>query len=122
MIKTAKHLLMGARAEHKACAYLHKQGLTEIEHNCRSPYGEIDLIMQDQQTIVFVEVRYRKSGDYGLAQETIGHGKQQRIIRSAQWYLQQHARLSDRPCRFDIVAITGTGKECNFDWIYNAFY
>jgi len=122
MIKTAKHLLMGARAEQTACRYLHKQGLTEIARNCRSPYGEIDLVMHDQQTIVFVEVRYRKSSEYGLAQETVGHGKQQRIIRSAQWYLQQHKKLSDRPCRFDIVAITGSGKECKFDWICNAFY
>ena len=122
MIKSAKHLLLGSRAEQKACAYLVKQGLTVIGRNLRSPYGEIDLIMHEQQTIVFVEVRYRKSSKYGLAQETIGQGKQQRIIRTAQWYLQQHTGFSQRPCRFDIVAITGTGMENKFDWIRNAFY
>ncbi|MBE9515663.1 MAG: YraN family protein [Proteobacteria bacterium] len=122
MINTARHLLTGARAERSASLYLQKQGLTETDRNCRSPYGEIDLIMRDQQTVVFVEVRYRKSGCFGLAQETIGRGKQQRIIRTAQWYLQQNRKLSDQPCRFDIVAITGTGKEKHIDWISNAFY
>jgi putative endonuclease len=122
MINMAKHLLTGAKAERSASLYLQKQGLTEAECNCRSPYGEIDLIMRDRQTVVFVEVRYRKSSHYGLAQETIGHNKQQRIIRTAQWYLQQNRKLSELPCRFDIVAITGTGKAEQIDWISNAFY
>lgn len=121
MTAKAGHLIAGADAENTACAYLKNRGLRLIDRNCRSPYGEIDLIMNDNETLVFIEVRYRKDTRYGLAQETIGPGKQQRVIRSAQWYLQQNSKLSDRVCRFDIIAITGDDKNRSISWIPNAF-
>ena len=84
--------------------------------NYHSRYGEIDLIMQDKDTLVFVEVRYRKSDGHGGAIESIDRHKQSRIVNTAENYLQAHSW--DGPCRFDIVAIQGETKP---QWIIGAF-
>ncbi len=119
---TAPHLLVGREAENISRQYLCQQGLQLIEKNYSCLYGEIDLIMRHKQVLVFVEVRYRKSKDFGLAQETVTTLKQKKIIKSAQYFLSQKKMLNQCPCRFDIVAIHGTIPDHKINWIKDAFY
>jgi putative endonuclease len=108
----------GAQAERWAAQYLQRQGLKLVEQNYRSRYGEIDLIMQDGATLVFVEVRLRRNADFGGAAASIDARKQQRIIRTAQQYLA--ARTHTPPCRFDAVLMDDAqGKQ--LQWLRNAF-
>lgn len=111
----------GRDAEERACRYLEQQGMVLAERNYRSPFGEIDLIMQDRATLVFVEVRYRTRGDFGSAAETVDARKQGRLRATAEYYLQNTPRASKKACRFDIVAITGDSDEADFHWLRNVF-
>ncbi len=96
---------LGRDAEARALAFLEQQGLTLIEKNFRCRTGEIDLIMRDAQTLVFIEVRSRKDRRFGGAAASVGPVKQQRLWRSAAFYL---LRFRKPPaCRFDLVAIEG---------------
>lgn len=108
----------GDGAENMACSYLQKQGLKLIERNYHSRRGEIDLIMQQDATLVFIEVRLRANDHYGSAAESITPQKQRRIIAVAQHYLQKHP--SSLACRFDAVAISGNTAP-SINWIPNAF-
>jgi len=112
----------GDKAEKLAQSYLEEQGLQHLLSNYHSRYGEVDLIMYDgfNEQTVFIEVRYRQSAQYGGALYSITRKKQQRIITTAKYYLQQHDnQLSGR---FDVIAIEGDieGKY-QLDWIPNAF-
>ena len=106
----------GKHCEALALKYLKRRGLKLLVSNYSSRYGEIDLIMQDKDTLVFVEVRYRKHDSYGSAMESVDDHKQSRIAATAESYLQSHPW--DGPCRFDIVAIQGESKP---QWIVGAF-
>lgn len=96
-----------------------------IAKNYRGHYGEVDLIMQDGNTLVFVEVRFRKNALYGNGHESITTQKQQRILSTAQEYLQYETKIKNG--RIDVVAMSekpqNTDKNNNyiFDWIKNAF-
>ncbi len=74
--------------------------------------------MQDQETLVFVEVRYRKHNDYGSGLESITRAKQRKIIRTAQHYLLT-SRKQHCPCRFDVITYTNDQK---INWIKDAFW
>lgn len=106
----------GQAAEDRAAAFLRRQGLTELQRNYRTRGGEIDLIMQDDGQLVFVEVRYRQHQGYGGAAASITPGKQARLALAARHFLQRHGQ--DRPCRFDVVAIDGANPP---NWIKDAF-
>jgi len=110
------HLIRGDRSEQLACNYLEKQGLQLIDKNFRCKYGEIDLIMQDQKTLVIVEVRFRKSNQYGGALESITTKKQSRIIATTQHYLLTNKIKS--LIRFDVI---GMSSDTDINWIKNAF-
>lgn len=105
----------GAQAEQHAARYLQQQGLKPVAQNYRSRFGEIDLIMQDGATLVFVEVRLRRSANFGGAAASIDAHKQQRIIRTAQQYLAGLAHIPQ--CRFDAVLMDDSGVQ----WLRNAF-
>ena len=105
----------GALAEQHAARYLQQQGLKPVAQNYRSRFGEIDLIMRDGATLVFVEVRLRRSANFGGAAASIDAHKQQRIIRTAQQYLAGLAHIP--PCRFDAVLMDDSGVQ----WLRNAF-
>lgn len=109
---------IGSLAEQSAEQYLRRHGLELIARNFRSRFGEIDLIMQDKSSLVFVEVRLRSNPDYGGAAASIDARKQQRIIRTAQQYLAGLAHVP--PCRFDAVLMDGAWGE-NLQWLKNAF-
>ncbi|MCB1828205.1 MAG: YraN family protein [Coxiellaceae bacterium] len=93
----------GEQKEQRAARYLQQQGLTLIESNFLCKMGEIDLIMQEGKTLVFVEVRYRQSNHYGSALESIDRNKQRKLHKTATYYLQQHNILNKVDCRFDAV-------------------
>jgi putative endonuclease len=107
----------GDAAESKALAYLQQQGLTLILRNYRTPLGEIDLIMKEGEELIFVEVRYRASGNYASPLESITFQKQQRILKTAACYLQRYALSQPPPCRFDVVCITNN----HIQWFQEAF-
>lgn len=109
----------GARAEQWAAQYLQRQGLKLVAQNYRSRFGEIDLIMQDGPTLVFIEVRLRRNDDFGGAAASIDNRKQQRIIRTARQYLASLARTP--PCRFDAVLMDKAPSH-DAQWLKNAFH
>jgi len=124
----AEHLVKGDKAEAHARGYLLRQGLTLVEANYRCPPGEIDLIMDEHGTLVFVEVRYRTHQSYGGALESIDGRKQRKLRAAATHYLQQrHGRL-EVPCRFDVILVSRAGgaaadagtDDLEVDWIPNA--
>ena len=116
----------GEYTEHLACQYLEKHGLTLVEKNYYCRFGEIDIIMKDNDSLVFVEVRYRRSNNYGSGAESITPNKQSKLNKTASAYLQQHDKLAKIPSRFDVISISGPLESTNinnisFDWIQNAF-
>ncbi len=111
----------GAAAERRAGAWLRRRGLRPLDANYRCRAGEIDLVMRDGDTLVFVEVRYRKDGRFGGAAASVNRVKQQRIIKAASRYLQQHPRWADDVCRFDVVSLSGDEDNPEIEWIRHAF-
>lgn len=107
----------GNQAEDEAYQYLLKQDFKLIERNFSTKAGEVDLIMQDGESLVFIEVRYRKNTDFGGAAASVTPKKQQRIIKAALAYSQRNAPQSS--LRFDVVAIEGDDRKLNH--IKNAF-
>lgn len=105
----------GAAAEQAAADYLARQGLTLVERNFRCRLGEIDLIMRDGQTLVFVEVRQRASQQFGGAAASIDSRKQQKLVATAQLYLAKSGKMPS--CRFDAVLMQGQ----TIQWIRDAF-
>ena len=107
---------IGSAIENLACAYLIRQGFRIYARNYRYKTGEIDIIGLDEGCLTFVEVRYRSSENYGGAIASIDLRKQQRIIRTAHYYLIQHPL--DLPCRFDAVLVN---KAQEVTWLKHAF-
>lgn len=109
----------GQQGEVLALNYLIKQGLMLKKSNFRCKLGEIDLIMQDDIYLVFIEVRYRSLVKYGGALESITLSKQQKIKKTAMLYLQIKKLYETVPIRFDVVAIEG--HTSNIHWLKDAF-
>lgn len=110
----------GHDAEQLACDYLTKRGLSLLARNFYCRGGEIDLVMLHGDSLVFVEVRYRRRTAYGRAAETVSPRKQSRIIRCAQYYLTRH-RQWNTAVRFDVVGIEGDPGQPKIEWISDAF-
>ena len=111
---------VGERAERAACDWLNRQGLVAVMRNYRCPFGEIDIIMLHNDTLVFVEVRYRKHQQFGGASASVDGRKQKKLVNSANHFLQQHQRFSESPCRFDVLAAkpcqSSAAKQQDFEW------
>ena len=114
---------IGNQAEDVALEYLTQQGLTLVQQNYLTKVGEIDLIMLDVQTqvLVFVEVRYRQNTYFGSAADTVDQNKQAKLVRTAQYYLQQHSKYQEFICRFDVVGVESDLKYPKINWIKDAF-
>ena len=108
----------GAQAEQLAAQFLQGRGLKLLHQNYRCRYGEIDLILQDADTLVFAEVRLRHHKNFGGAAASIDAAKQGRLIRTAQHYLGTLAYTP--PCRFDAVLLD-TLENVTPEWVKNAF-
>lgn len=113
----------GQIGEDIAAKYLKDQGLTLVTTNFNCRFGELDLIMTESDKLVFVEVKMRSKDNFGGAIHAVSPQKQRKLIKTAQWYMQQHS-LSDKFARFDVVAIdhNNQSKQPDIKWIQNAFY
>jgi putative endonuclease len=125
----------GNLAEQFASDYLKEQKLRIIDKNFLCKAGEIDIIALDPQanTLVFIEVRFRKNSHFGSALESVTYKKQQKIIRAAHYFLALNKQLQKHACRFDVVALENSdnkekkayqaNKACyKVEWIKDAFY
>lgn len=112
----------GNAAEALARRHLEQQGLRLLAQNWRCRLGELDLVMLDADTVVFVEVRYRRHSAWGGAAESVDARKREKLSRAAQHFLQQESRWAKYPCRFDVIAINADSQApAQLDWIQNAF-
>ena len=112
----------GQAAENQALEYLQGHGLKLIARNWRCKGGELDLVMLDADTVVFVEVRYRLHAAFGGALASIDGRKQKRLVHAASLFLLKEPQWGNHPCRFDVVALQGShhaGKP--LQWLKNAF-
>jgi putative endonuclease len=106
--------ITGEAAEDHALRWLQERGLSLLERNFRCKAGEIDLILREGQTLVFVEVRQRADRRFGGAAASVTPAKQRRLLLTAQFYLQRLCVVP--PCRFDVIAIEGG----EVTWLKNA--
>ena len=111
----------GQRYEQVAERYLRAQGLTLIVRNYHARCGEIDLIMREHDTLVFIEVRFRDSISHGSPLATISRQKQQKIIRTAKLYMLQRGLYNKVSCRFDALGIHHDAGALHVNWQRNAF-
>lgn len=108
---------IGDSAEELACNFLKKNKIKILERNFRVHTGEIDIIAREKDTIIFIEVKFRKNSNFGHPFESVTPTKQQKIIQTAQFFLQKHQTLSNYNCRFDVISI----ENSDINWIKNAF-
>lgn len=119
MLKKLTSRLIGNKHEKAAERFLVQQGLCLVARNMHCRFGEIDLIMLDGETLVFIEVRFRQQNDFGSAIESVNRNKQQKILRTAGYFLTQNPQFQHSTCRFDIVGISQNGSQ--IDWLKSAF-
>jgi putative endonuclease len=115
-----KHQKFGEKSENLAVWYLKQNGYKIIEQNYRNRMGEIDIIARDKKTIVFVEVKSRKSIRYGSPKQAVTPKKQRTISMVALSYLKT-TKQTDAKARFDVVAITSNRDEPQIEIVKNAF-
>jgi len=113
--------LSGALAEEAAYKFLLAQGLKVISRNYRIPSGEIDLIMKDDDDIVFVEVRFRKHNHFGDGADSVTATKQNKIYKTALHFIQRHPTLSKHNFRFDVMSMSLINEQFDIEWIDDAF-
>ena len=112
----------GAEWEKTAESFLRSHGLKLLQRNFSSRFGEIDLIMEDDGTVVFVEVKYRKCNRHGSGADAVTFHKQGRISRTAAWYLVENPHRAEQVCRFDVISIDPQNRDQGVNWIKSAFY
>lgn len=129
--KKLSSIQQGQLSEQLALNYLQAQGLKLLTKNYRCKLGEIDLIMQDAQAVVFIEVRFRKNDAFGNGGASVTNKKQLKIIKTASLYLQKNYKNSS--CRFDVVDVSycrstskntltkTTSREYFINWVRDAF-
>lgn len=111
----------GLHWERLAERFLRRRGLRTLARNFHCRMGEVDLVMGDGDTTVFIEVRYRRNNAFGSALDTVTRHKQLKLIRTASLFLARKPLLASRPCRFDVVGISGSEAEPQIEWARNAF-
>ncbi len=114
----------GLYYENLAKKYLVQHGLTLLKHNYHCRFGEIDLIMLQQEVLCFIEVKYRNSLRFGGAASAIPPQKQKKIVKTALFYIAENNRFNQHQVRFDALLIQQqvTSKTTDINWIQNAFY
>jgi putative endonuclease len=115
---TSQSRITGNHTETAACKLLQAHHLKILARNFRCKQGEIDIIAQDGDTLVFVEVRHRSHSGFGNGIDSVTKHKQRKIIKTAYVYLQQHQLFEKHPCRFDIVSAASLDQ---LHWIRDAF-
>jgi len=107
----------GARAEEACAGVLRRAGLRIVARNWRCRHGEIDLVAEDGEMLVFAEVRLRRNGSYGGAAESLTRAKRARLLAAAALYT---AGRRERPCRFDVLLLDALDPP-RIEWIRDAF-
>ena len=95
---------LGRAGEVMACKFLKKKGFSILKTNYKTHFGEIDIIAQDEDAIVFIEVKTRTDDDFGSPSEAVTRKKQEKYYKVASEYLQREKKL-DSICRFDVIEI-----------------
>ena len=112
----------GTRYEQLALKHLKSNGLKLVEQNFHCRLGEIDLVLRDDNCLVFVEVRYRSSNRFASAALSVDERKQAKIARTAAMFLGKNPRLSNCPVRFDVVAFdSAESDQGTLQWTRDAF-
>ena len=111
----------GDAAEAAALAMLQAHGLSLLARNAASRGGELDLVMRDGATVVFVEVRYRATRRFGGGAASVDAGKRRRLVHAARAFLAGHPQMADAPCRFDVVDADGDPDAPTLTWLRAAF-
>ena len=111
----------GAAVEAAALAYLTQSGLRRVAANANYRFGELDLVMRDAATLVFIEVRYRRDGRFGGGAASIDRNKRRKLAQAAQAFLLAHRQFADAPCRFDVIDADGDPHSPHLNWIRDAF-
>ncbi len=111
----------GRWAEQTALEYLLTNNLKLLDKNFRSAFGEIDLVMQDKNIILFIEVRYRSNNHFHTPLESINKKKCDRVISTSHQYLSENRNALQLDCRFDVVTLSGSQETPTIEWIKNAF-
>ncbi len=107
--------------EAAAFGFLQGHGLHLLARNANARGGELDLVMQDGETLVFVEVRYRATDAYGGGAASVDAGKRRKLVRAAQAFLLRHPRYANAPCRFDVIDASGDPDAPRIEWLQDAF-
>ena len=111
----------GDVAEAAALAMRQDRGLQLLARNAASRGGELDLVMRDGATVVFVEVRYRATRRFGGGAASVDAGKRRRLVHAARAFLAGHPQMADAPCRFDVVDADGDPDAPTLTWLRAAF-
>ncbi|HMT38456.1 MAG TPA: YraN family protein [Thermomonas sp.] len=111
----------GDAAEAAALAMLQARGLQLLARNAPRRGGELDLVMRDGATVVFVEVRYRATRRFGGGAASVDAGKRRRLVHAARAFLAGHPQMADAPCRFDVVDADGDPDAPTLTWLRAAF-
>jgi len=114
---------LGIWGEDCACSFLESQGFSIVDRNIRSPHGEIDILAQKDNQLVFVEVKTRSNTAYGYPEEAVTEGKIQHMAASIEWYLDQQNKFNSN-WRVDVISVIGkpgSKKSPKIDWWQNEF-
>jgi putative endonuclease len=113
---------VGDAAEQLAHQYLQDRGLEPVERNYRCRHGEIDLVMLDDDCLVFVEVRFRSPGAFSSAALTVDRTKQNKLVRTAEMFLAMRPGYSSHKARFDVIGVDGgRNRPGRVEWVRDAF-
>jgi putative endonuclease len=119
-MKEFSKIRTGKRGEEIAVRYLQKLGYLILERNYRCPMGEIDIVAKDGKAIVFVEVKSRKTEEFGEPEQAVGKVKQKKMSLLSLYYLEQK-RFSYEEARFDVVAVKMLHSGTEVKLFRNAF-
>lgn len=117
---TMERQALGKCGEDQAVRELERRGYAVLARRYRTRHGEIDIVAEDGETIVFVEVKAKETTEFGSAVEAVTVRKQRKVVSMAVDYLARN-RLTSRPCRFDVVAIDGVGSDAELTYYRGAF-
>lgn len=120
LARLREELPLGRRGERAAEKYLKRKGYRIVARNFRAAGAEIDLVAIDGETLVFVEVKTRRSRTSGAPEEAVDERKQLRMRRAAEVFLARY-RAGDKELRFDVVAVDASGKRLEIELLRNAF-
>ncbi|UNK48953.1 YraN family protein [Lysobacter sp. S4-A87] len=121
MPSSADQRSKGAAVEAAARQYLIDAGLRDVAANANYRVGELDLVMLDGITLVFVEVRFRRSSRFGGGADSVDVRKRRKLVRAAMAFLARNRRYADGACRFDVIEAEGDPQAPRFNWLRDAF-